>query len=83
MHESASFIPPSVKLYRMMQDFFFFFLNQQYMEVLRPGIESEPQLLQTMQQLQQCWILNPLCWARDQTCASAETPAIADTMLDP
>ena len=38
-----------------------------FMDVPGPGIESELEL-RPMPQLQQCWILNPLCQARDQTC---------------
>ena len=34
-------------------------LYLRYMEVPRPGIRSEPHL-QPMQQLWQCWVLNPL-----------------------
>ena len=36
------------------------------------GIEFELQLC-PMSQVQQCWILNPLCQARDGTHAAAET----------
>ena len=35
-----------------------------HIEVPGPGIESEPQL-QPKPQLQQCWILNPLCCAEE------------------
>ena len=38
--------------------------------VPRSGIRSEPQLSPRLQ-LWQCQILNPLCWARDQTCVPA------------
>ena len=51
-------------------------------EIPGPGIESELQL-PTMPQLQQCWILNPLCWTGDQTHTSAVTQADAETKLDP
>jgi len=49
--------------------------HPQLMEVPGPGIESEPQL-------QQHRILNLLCQAGDQTCASAVTRAAAETTLD-
>ena len=39
---------------------FFFWLHLWHMEIPRPGIKSEPQLW-SMPQLQQHWILNPLC----------------------
>ena len=52
--------------------FFPFQLHPQHMEVPGPGIESEPEL----QQLWQHRILNPLCWARDQTSATTETSQI-------
>ena len=39
---------------------FFFFGCPEVYGVPRPGIRSELQLWQ-------CWILNPLCWAGDQT----------------
>ena len=41
-----------------------------HMEVPGLGIESKPQL-------QQCQILNPLCRAGDQTCATTATQATA------
>ena len=53
-----------------------------HMKVPGPGIESEPQL-QPVPQLRQHWILNPLCWAGDQTFASAATQAATVTVLDP
>ena len=43
-----------------------------YMEVSRPGIESELQL-QPVPQPRQHQILNPLHWASDQTCAEEIT----------
>ena len=46
--------------------FFLFWPYLQYMDVPRPGTESEPQLRQHS-------ILNPLCQAGDQTCAATET----------
>ena len=55
--------------------FFSFFLplpHPGHMGVPGPRMESELQL-QPMLQLQKCQILNPLCWARDQTHTSAET----------
>ena len=52
--------------------FFFYRLHPQHMEVPRPGVESELQL-QSMPQLWQHQILNPLYQAGDQTHASATT----------
>ena len=43
---------------------FFFFL---FLATLGPRSRSKSQL-RPMPQLCQCQILNPLCWARDQTC---------------
>ena len=43
-------------------------------QVPGPGIEYE---LQLQLMLQQCQILNQLCWAGDQTCISAATTATA------
>ena len=51
---------------------FLSWLHPQHMEIPGPGTESEPHL-QPMPQLQQHRILNPLCQARDQTCANSET----------
>ena len=51
----------------------------QHMEVPGPGIEPELQL-QPMPQLWQHHILNPLCWARDRTHASAETTRILNPL---
>ena len=56
---------------------FFFKLHPRHVEVPRPGTRSKPQL-QSMPQLQQCQILNPLCWAADQTVASTETSQIVN-----
>lgn len=42
------------------------------MEVHGPGIKSKPEQ-QSMPELQQCWILNPLHQAMDQTGTSTET----------
>ena len=47
--------------------FFFFFRCPMAYGVPRQGIRFEPQL-QPKPQLQQHWILNPLCWARDRAC---------------
>ena len=61
--------------------FFFLWLHHWYMEVPRPGVESELQLpayttvimpdpsclCNLHHSSQQCWILNPLSEARDQT----------------
>ena len=47
-------------------------LHSWHMEVPGPGIKSKLQL-QCTPQPQQCWILNPLRQAGDQTCASAAT----------
>ena len=46
--------------------FFWGGVHPWHMEVLGPGTESKPQL-------QQCWILNPLCCTGDQTCTATET----------
>ena len=51
--------------------FFFFFATLSAYEVPGPGIRSET-LLQFTLQLQQCWILNPLCQAWDWTCVSMQ-----------
>ena len=55
---------------------FFPFLwpHPQHMEVLRPGIESEPHL-PPMPQPWQCWILNPLLQTGGRTCDDSETMA--------
>ena len=47
--------------------FFLFKQHSQHMEFPRLRVKSEPQLW-PVPQLQQCWILNPLCWARDRLC---------------
>jgi len=52
--------------------FFIFQPFPQHMEVPGPRIESELQLQRTPQ-LQQHWILNPLCQAGDPTCTATET----------
>ena len=52
--------------------FFFFWLHPWHVEVSRPGIESHLQLW-PIPQLQQHWILKPLCWAGVWTCASIVT----------
>ena len=53
---------------------FFFFLNLlaplQHLEFPGQEFRSEPQLW-PMPQLQQQWILNPLCRTKDQTCVPA------------
>ena len=51
--------------------FFLFRPHPWHMEVPRPSTESKPEL-QPMSQLQQCQILNPLCWTGDQTSASRD-----------
>ena len=55
---------------------FFPFLwpHPQHMEVIRPGIESEPHLPPTPQPWQ-CWILNPLLQTGGRTCDDSETMA--------
>ena len=57
---------------------FFLFLSPPlwHMEVLGPGIESEPQL-QTTPQLSNARSLNTLCQAEDQALTSAATQAAA------
>ena len=62
--------------------FFNFWPHSQHMEISWPGIKSEPQL-QPMPQPWQCWIINLLFWARDQTCTSAATRATTETTPDP
>ena len=64
--------------------FFFFFFPflaaLQYMEVSGPGIKSEPGLW-PRPQLQQCWILNPLCWAGNGTGTSyRDKPQVINTL---
>ena len=53
--------------------FFFFLVHPQHMEVPGPRTESEPQL-------QQCWILNPLHWARDQSGNATEKSQIINPL---
>ena len=64
----------------------YIWLHSWYMQVPRPGVESELQVEPTPQ-LQQSQILNPLHWAGDQThasqrhghvthCATGEPPEI-------
>ena len=48
----------------------FFFCCPTAYGIPRPGVISERQLLRKPQLLQ-CWILNPPCLARDQTCVPA------------
>ena len=67
-------------------DFFFFFfflfwLPPGHMEVPGPGIESKSEL-RPRPQLQQHQILNPLCWAGDQTSASTETSWIINSLCN-
>ena len=65
-------IPPHL-LYKVCFSFLFFYflwLHPQLMEVPGPGIESKLHL-------QQCWIFNPLCQARDGTHTSTATRAAA------
>lgn len=50
--------------------FFSFFGRPAAYGVARPGIRSKPRL-QPKPQVQQSLILNPLCWAGDQTCVPA------------
>ena len=52
--------------------FFFIFGCSKAYGIPKPGIRSEPHL-QPKPQPQQCQILDPLCWGRDQTC----NPALA------
>ena len=52
--------------------FFFFWLHLQHMKFYGPRIKSKPHL-QSRPQLWQCWILNLLGWARDQSQAAPET----------
>ena len=54
-------------------------LHQWDMKVPWQGTESELHLRPTPQ-LRQYWILNPLYWARDRTCASTETKWIINTL---
>ena len=73
------------KIYHLNLFFSFFFGFPASYGVPGPRIRSEPQL-PPKPHLQQPWILNPLCWARDQTripalstprpscCATAEIP---------
>ena len=61
--------------------FFLFWLHLQHVKIPRLEIKSRMQLL-LMSQLQQYWILDLLCWARDQACTSAVTKAIAEKMPD-
>ena len=58
---------------------FFFKPHFQHIEVPGPGIKSEPELPPPAQ-LPQRQILNPLCWARDQTGASTETGQIINPL---
>ena len=62
-------------------DFSFSFLqpHPRHMEVPSPGMESKLEL-QPTPQLQQQRILNPLCWARDQTSAATETSKIINPL---
>ena len=55
-------------------------LHLWHMKVPRPETGSKPQL-QPMSQLEQCWILNPLCQDGDQTHASAVSWATAVGLL--
>ena len=52
----------------------FFMATLRHMDVPMPGAESKPHLRPTPQ-LQQCWTLNPLCQAEDQTRTSTATQA--------
>ena len=64
------------------KNFFSLFLFQphlQYTEVPQPGIESELEL-QPMPQINQCWFLNPLRWARDRSRAFTETSWIINPL---
>lgn len=59
-----------------------FLATLQNMKVPWPGVESELQL-QPTPQLQQHWILKPLCRGKDRTCTSTASQAAAETTLDP
>ena len=63
-----------LRLFLSSQPFFFFLFQPHlwHMDVSRPGIKSKPQLW-TIPQLWQHWILKPLCRARGQIQAAAET----------
>ena len=61
--------------------FYLFWLNLWHMEVPGLGMESKPQLW-PIPQLQQCWILNPLAWARNWTYARAVTQVTTETRPD-
>ena len=59
----------TLKTWFMASAFFFFFSfifwpHLRHMEAPGPQVQSELQLLTTLQ-LQQCWILNLLSWAGD------------------
>ena len=75
--------------------FFFLGLYLQDMEVPRPGVELEPQLLATAtatamwdpsrvcvlyHSSQQCWILNPPRKARDRTCILMDTSGVCQPL---
>ena len=51
----------------------------QHMEAPGPGVETKLEVRPTPQ-LQQHWILNPLCWAGDQSRDSTETIWIINTL---
>jgi len=73
-------LPRGVFLFFSSLFFFTLELHLRHMEVPRLGLQSEPKLLATATAMldlslvcdvhhssQQCWILNPLSWARDRT----------------
>ena len=61
----------------------FFFGHTMTYGVPQPGIRSKPQV-QPKLHLHQCWILNPLCQARDQTCIlSQHSQDTSDTVVPP
>ena len=51
-----------------------------HMDISGPGIKSKPQL-QPTPQLQQCWILNLLCWVADWNCVATATQATSVKFL--
>ena len=59
--------------------FFLFWPSLQHMDSPRPSMEFEPEL-QPTPQLQQCWLLNPLCRAMGPTRTSTETSQIINPL---
>ena len=60
----------SIRLMSLFLFHFFLFWPPCSLWCSRTGIISEPQMQPKLQRWQ-CWILNPLCWARDGTCILA------------